>query len=118
MQVGKKIYYEKLTGNVILETSEMQGDVRQTTQEEDFQIFKALSNRNPEAVGCIQLEYGQYSDKFGFYNYHVDIVTRTIVWGNLINPDIVPPGPTLEEMQMQTLLNTEYLVVMSEITSI
>lgn len=29
---------------------------------------------------------------------------------------IEPPEPTLEEMQMQTLLNTEFLVILAEIT--
>lgn len=33
-----------------------------------------------------------------------------------IQPEEKPP--TIEEMQMQTLLNTEYLVVMSELTNI
>lgn len=33
-------------------------------------------------------------------------------------PESVEPVPTLEEMQMQTLLNTEYLVIISEITTI
>ena len=32
-------------------------------------------------------------------------------------PDL-PAAPTLEEMQMQTLLNTEYLVVMSELSNL
>ena len=30
----------------------------------------------------------------------------------------VEPQPTLEEMQMQTLVNTEYLVVMSELSNL
>lgn len=32
--------------------------------------------------------------------------------------DTIEPQPTLEEIQTQTLLNTEYLVVMSELTNI
>lgn len=32
--------------------------------------------------------------------------------------EVLPPQPTAEEMQAQTLLNTEYLVVMSELTNI
>lgn len=33
-------------------------------------------------------------------------------------PYPVEPQPTLEEMQAQTLLNTEYLVVMSELSNL
>lgn len=37
-----------------------------------------------------------------------------------IVPEPIPvvPQPTLEEMQAQTLLNTEYLVVMSELSNL
>lgn len=40
--------------------------------------------------------------------------------GTFIDPSVEPiePQPTLEEMQTQILLNTEYLVVMSELTNI
>jgi len=39
--------------------------------------------------------------------------------GSFITPEpvLAEPQPTLEEMQTQTLLNTEYLVIMSELTS-
>lgn len=37
-----------------------------------------------------------------------------------VNPEPAPiePQPTLEEMQTQALLNTEYLVAMSELTTL
>ena len=40
--------------------------------------------------------------------------------GTFITPESVPlePLPTLEEMQTQTLLNTEYLVIISEISTL
>lgn len=33
-------------------------------------------------------------------------------------PEPVEPEPSIEEMQAQTLLNTEYLVIMSELTNL
>lgn len=33
-------------------------------------------------------------------------------------PESIEPMPTLEEMQTQTLLNTEYLVIISEISTL
>jgi hypothetical protein len=99
--LGHKIYYDKLTGNVILITGEMQGDVRETTKEEDFQSFVALQQRVPETVGCVQLEYGQYADKLGLYEFHVDPITEQMVWGELINPDTPLSKPTLEEQVAQ-----------------
>ena len=40
--------------------------------------------------------------------------------GTFITAEPIPiePQPTLEEMQMQTLLNTEYLVIISELSNL
>lgn len=40
--------------------------------------------------------------------------------GTFIDPEPIPIEliPTLEDMQMQTLLNTEYLVIMSELNNL
>jgi hypothetical protein len=62
--VGRKIYYDKLTGNILLEKGEMFGAVRETTKEEDFRTYKELMDYNPENVGEIQLAYGERSDEF------------------------------------------------------
>jgi hypothetical protein len=68
MKIGRKIYYDKLTGNVILDTGERFGAVVETTIEQDFQAYRALSERNPETVDWIQLEYGQYAQDFATCN--------------------------------------------------
>lgn len=68
MQVGRKIYYELSTGNVLVNTGERQGNVVETTKEQDFASFKELSERVPETVGVIELEYGQLSQDFAECN--------------------------------------------------
>jgi hypothetical protein len=94
--VGRKIYYDKLTGNVLVDTGEMSGDVRETTIEEDFAVYTVLSGRNPSTVGCLRIPYGQDRDKFARYAYHVDPATEKIVW------DLTPPQQE-EERRKQTL---------------
>lgn len=42
-------------------------------------------------------------------------ITRTFIIENVPEPTPIEPTPTLEEMQAQTLLNTEYLVSRSEL---
>ena len=106
MQIGRKIYYDLSTGNVLLDKGEMQGSVIETTLEQDCASYVALSERVPSTVGLIQLAYGQYADKFGYYNYSV--VEGAIVWGELIDIDVTPPiiQPTnieISEMQMTIL---------------
>lgn len=58
MQIGKKFYYENDTGNIIREISEREGDVRETTLEEDF------PEGVPENTSFIQLNYKEFAEEF------------------------------------------------------
>jgi len=63
--IGRKIYYELTTGDVILITPEKHSEFAiNTTKEQDFQMYDVLASRNPDTVGVIQLEYGQYQAEF------------------------------------------------------
>jgi hypothetical protein len=92
MQIGRKIYFDKLTGNVLVDTGERMGNVVKTTQEQDFQAYQALAERVPETVGMIQLEYGQYAQDFGECNgYKINPETQEIEFSY--------PDPNQEEPQ-------------------
>ncbi|AXM89395.1 hypothetical protein CI793_09615 [Anoxybacillus ayderensis] len=67
-QIGRKIYYDKTTGNVILDTGERMGAVIETTVNQDFETYQALKERVRDTVGVIQLEYGQYAQDFSQCN--------------------------------------------------
>ena len=74
MQIGRKIYYELATGNIIADTGDRTGSVIETTTVQDFAAYSALVERVPETVGMIQLEYGQYAQDFAECNgYHVNV---------------------------------------------
>ncbi|WAH35058.1 hypothetical protein [Alicyclobacillus dauci] len=95
-QIGRKIYYELSTGNVILDTGERQGSVVETTEEQDFQMYAALQKYQQNAVGVLQLSFGDYAQNFATYPYHVDI-TQTppaIAWDTAN-----PIGATLADVQ-------------------
>jgi|SRR5690606_30709662 len=78
MQIGRRIYYEIATGNVILDTGERQGAVVPTTVEQDFQTYLALAERVPETVGVLELEFGQYAQDFAECSgYRVDVSGET-----------------------------------------
>jgi hypothetical protein len=66
--IGRKIYYDKSTGNVILDTGEMMGAVIETTVDQDFETYQALKERVHDTVGVIQLEFGQYAQDFAQCN--------------------------------------------------
>ena len=64
MKIGRKLYFEKSTGNVILDTGEKQGYVVDTTFEQDLEIYAELASRNVDSFSYIQLEFGDYSRDF------------------------------------------------------
>jgi hypothetical protein len=75
--IGKKVYYELSTGDVILIVPEKHAiNATNTTKEQDFQMYDVLSARNPDTIGCIQLEYRQYESDFQSANsVKVDLET-------------------------------------------
>lgn len=64
MNIGAKIYFDKITGDVIENTGDRTGGVVETTREQDFEAYTSLSKRVPETVGMIQLEYGAYEKDY------------------------------------------------------
>lgn len=59
-QIGTKIYYCLLTGNVIKIIGDCQGYVRETTFDEDYEIYTELKERNRGSIGLLTFEYGEY----------------------------------------------------------
>lgn len=60
IQIGTKIYYCLLTGNVIKIIGDMQGYVKETTFDEDYEIYSELKEREKSSIGLLQFEYGEY----------------------------------------------------------
>ncbi|MEJ8548145.1 hypothetical protein [Brevibacillus borstelensis] len=78
-QIGSRVYFDKVTGDVLVKTAERSGVVHETTVDEDFTRYTALAERVRETVDYIQLEYGQYAQDFAECNgYRVNPETRTI----------------------------------------
>jgi hypothetical protein len=64
MKIGRRIYFDVETGNVLVDTGERQGAVIPTTVAQDIQVYTALSERNRETFDFIELPYGWYSWDF------------------------------------------------------
>lgn len=109
MQIGRKIYYEKLTGNVLVDTGERCGSVVETTIEQDFEIYAALKERLPEAVGVMQLEYGQFQQDFTECNgcrVNPETLLLEFSYPNPLEPEAilyrVPLSQEVIELQQRT----------------
>lgn len=87
MEIGRKIYFDKATGNVLQDCGERQGDVIETTLDQDFQAHTTLQPYQQSAVGVIQLNYGEDAQNFATYPYHIDIAkTPCVVVWDTTNP--------------------------------
>lgn len=78
-QIGRKIYYDKLNGNVILDTGERSGSVVETTFDQDIATFTVLSERNRGTFDVIELPFGGYAQDFAESNgYRVNVTNGTL----------------------------------------
>ena len=59
-QIGTKIYYCLTSGNVIKIVGDCQGYVRETTFDEDIEIYTELKERNKSSIGLLTFDYGEY----------------------------------------------------------
>jgi hypothetical protein len=103
VEIGRRIYYELATGNIIQNTGERSGSVVETTQEQDFAAYAALAERVPSTVGVLELAYAQNGQDFQTCTgYKVDITgaTPTLVF-SYPDPN-VPPEPPVYQAPLST----------------
>ncbi len=79
LQIKAKIYYDVTDGNVLVVTSECEGDATETTKEQDLQAYEQLKNKNIDEVDFIELEYGTLATTFtNAKSYKVNINTKQL----------------------------------------
>ena len=103
-QIGTKIYYCTLSGNVIKIIRDMQGYVKETTFDEDCEIYSELKERDISTIGLIKLNYGEYpSLSKGSTGVSINLKTK---WLNFTYDELAqePIEPTEIEL-MQDKIN-------------
>lgn len=111
-RIGRKLFYEIETGNIIQVTEERQGAVVATTIEQDIATYTALSERNRETFDVLELPFGAYAQDFaeGMQIIGVDIETKTPIfeYPNVSDPNepIVTVVPLSEEINALKKENT------------
>lgn len=106
--IGKRIYYLKVDGRVVLDTGEAEGWVNQTTSEDDWRIYTELQKYNPEEVDYIELKWGEFKTEFAeSTSYKINIDRKEIEFDYTPIPDSpdVPRKPSIHE-RMDTQENT------------
>ena len=80
-QIGTKVYYCLLTGNAIKIIGDMQGYVKETTFDEDCEIYAELKERDKDTIGLLQFEYGEYLKlSKGSTGVMVDLDTKELIF--------------------------------------
>lgn len=113
-EIGTKIYYLKSNGNIILETGDCKGYVKETTTEEDFLNYTELSKYNKEQIEVIQLKYGELDkllkeNKANYYTVDVSKEPHKLIF-KWIDPETQEPGEppkTETELLKEELADTK-----------
>lgn len=98
--IGKRIYYLKVDGRVILDTGEAEGWVLPTTTEDDWRIYSELQKYNKTEVDFIELQFGEFKTEFAeCTSYRVNVDTKQIEFDYTPIPPApeVPTAPSLHE---------------------
>ena len=109
-QIGTKIYYCLLTGNVIKIIGDMQGYVKETTFDEDYEIYTELKERNKSSIGLLTFKYGEYpklsKDSTGVM---VNLETKELIFSYDELPQ-EPQEPTeIEKIKIEQFDNSKTL---------
>ena len=110
-RIGRKIYYDKLTGNVLLDTGERVGFILPTTIDQDFESYEVLKERVRDTVGVIQLEYGQYAQDFAQCNgYRVNHETLELEFSYPDTNATEPQEPVYQKPLSEELEETKQAI--------
>ena len=61
-KIGTKVYYCTLTGNVLKIIGDMMGSIKETTFNEDYEIYKELNEREKDTIKVLSFDYGEYQE--------------------------------------------------------
>ena len=122
MKIGRKIFYDKVTGIRIVDTGQWDDVVRNKTVDEEISTYKELSERNRSTFDVIELPYGAHAQDFAECNgYRVNVETKELEFSlrDPNKPDAPQEfGPPLtkqiEELRMENSMNMLAMVEMFE----
>ena len=120
--IGKRIYYLKVDGRVVLDTGEAEGWVNPTTSDDDWRIYAELSKYNKSEVDYIELQFGEFKTEFAeCTSYHIDIDKKEIIfeYGEKPSAPDVPATPSLHErVEKLEQINKEQDALLAELAMI
>ena len=102
-QIGTKIYYCLLTGNIIIVIGDMQGYIKETAFSEDIEIYAELKERSIDTIGLLTFKYGEYAKlSKGSTSAIVDLKTKELIFSYEDLPQL-PQEPTEIELMQEEI---------------
>ena len=99
-QIGTKIYYCLLTGNVIKVIGDMMGYVKFTSFDEDIEIYTELKERDINTIELLTFNYGEYPKlSQNASGVMVDLETKELIFSYEELPQILQEPTEFELMQ-------------------
>ena len=112
MRIGRTIFYDKQTGNIIVNTGEREDYVKPTI-EQYMNSYRELKERDPETIGYIELEVDEYQQDFEEGRLvGVDPETEELIF------DYSDPADPEAEPILQTPLSTKVTAMGQSLTEI
>ena len=90
MEIGRRIIFDSITGKVISNSGEMQGEV--------------LPREDIGGLDYVDYPYGYEADKFmRAKSFHIDPLTKAVVFDELYEP-VLSPQEQIEDLQNQLMI--------------
>ena len=105
-QIGTKIYYCLLTGNIIKIIGDMQGYVKESTFDEDIEIYTELKERDKKSIGLLNFKYGEY------------LRLSQGSTGAMVNPETKELIFSYDELPQEPIEPTEIEIMQNEIKTL
>lgn len=100
--IGQRIYYDKVTGEVIVNLGEMEGAEERSPVEHDIAMFKALYERNRSMFDYVDLDYGYRAQDFASCkSYKVDVLTKDIIFTYPSEGEEIAPPPSTKPLSVE-----------------
>lgn len=112
MQIGRRLYYDLTSGNVVLDTGERQGDVVQTTTAEDMSFYPQLAGRTTTNTGSVDYAFGDAKFSNGYATANINTTNQALTlypWATIAaNPSSIPAdGSTASTITVTGLSSTD-----------
>lgn len=115
MKVGRMLFFDKTTGEIIIDTGEWENARIKKTVDQQIETYKDLSERNRDTFDVLELEYDAYAQDFSEASgYRVNPETKTLEFSYPDpNQPETPPvyvQPLTEQIATLETTTAEYMI--------